>query len=160
MPPIRVSVERVVAAPPDIVYGILANYRDGHHQAILPPAFSDIEIVAGGVGAGTVVRFSLKLGARSRRGEARLDEPEPGRILLETATEGDTQTRFVVEPAAGGCRVRIETELRSSAGPAGIIERLLAPRLLAPLYADELARLNRYARRLVAANQPAGPGIA
>ncbi len=46
MPPIRVSVERVVAAPPDIVYGILANYRDGHHQAILPAAFSEGEVVA------------------------------------------------------------------------------------------------------------------
>jgi hypothetical protein len=157
MPPIRVAAERAIAAPPEVVYGVVANYRDGHHQAILPPAFSAVEVVAGGVGAGTMVRFSLRLGGRTRRVEARLDEPEPGRLLTEIVPTTDTVTRFVVDPAPGGSRVRIETLQPPSPGPAGWVERLLVPRLLGPLYADELARLDRYARDLAAKGRAGAP---
>ena len=146
MPPIRVVAERAIAAPPAVVYGIVANYRDGHHQAILPPAFSDVEVVSGGIGAGTVIRFSLTLAGRTRRATAYLAEPEPGRVLREDYPESGATTRFVVDPTAVGCRIRIETTQQPSRGPAGWLERLLIPRLLGPLYADELDRLDRYAR--------------
>jgi hypothetical protein len=50
-----------------------------------------------------------------------------------------------VEPAGGRCRVRVDTVL-DARGLQGVLTRLFAPRLLQPLYADELERLARYAR--------------
>jgi hypothetical protein len=41
--------------------------------------------------------------------------------------------------------VRFETVIEAG-GLEGVLSRLFAPRLLAPLYADELERLERYAR--------------
>jgi len=55
-------------------------------------------------------------------------------------------TRFVVDPAGGGCRVRIATEQPPRTGPAAWVERLLVPRLLGPLSSDGLARLDDDAR--------------
>ena len=65
MPLLRVSAERTVPAPAAAVYALLADYRDGHPR-ILPPAFSDLKVVRGGAGAGTEIRFALRLGGRSK----------------------------------------------------------------------------------------------
>jgi hypothetical protein len=144
MAAIRVVAEGNVGAPAERVYGILADYRQ-HHPRILPPAFSDFRVDEGGVGAGTVIRFRLKAGGRTEDYRAVVSEPEPGRVLREDYPERSSATTFTVTPAGDACRVRIETT-GQRAGLRGVIERLLAPRVLAPLYADELARLDRYAR--------------
>lgn len=140
----RFSAARVVDAPADVVYHCLADYR-AHHRpgGFLPPAFTDLQIVRGGVGAGTVFRVTLAAGGRTRTRTQRVTEPDPGRVLVEHG-EGETTT-FTVEPQGGQARVRIETVL-----PARGLERLLlpvlAPFVLRPLYADELARLEHHAR--------------
>lgn len=154
MPPIRIVAERHVVAPAAVVYGIFANYRDGLHQTVLPPAFSDVEIV-GGVGTGTVVLATLTLLGRSSRFQTRLSEPEPGRLLVETIPATGTETRFLVEPAPGGGRVRLVTRQPPSAGPIGWLERLLLPRLLGNVYRDELERLAAFAPTL--ATNPSPP---
>jgi hypothetical protein len=52
-----------------------------------------------------------------------------------------------VEPNGSTCRVRIETVLEAG-GLMGFITRLVAPRLLVPVYCDELERLEQYAKAL------------
>ena len=42
--------------------------------------------------------------------------------------------------------MRIETVWEGAGGVGGFFERLFAPRVLERLYADELQRLDRYAR--------------
>ena len=53
-------------------------------------------------------------------------------------------TTWVVAPE-GPSRVRVETRWRVRGGWR-LFERLFAPRVLRRLYADELERLDRYAR--------------
>jgi hypothetical protein len=74
-----------------------------------------------------------------------VSEPEPGRVLVEWGDdEGST---FTVEPrGAARAFVRIETVLNTS-GVEGMVMKLIGKRILAPLYADELARLEQYARQ-------------
>ena len=151
MAEIRVAAERPIGAPAERVYRYLADYREHHHR-FLPPAFSDFRVEAGGVGAGTVVSFRVKVGGRSRLSRAEIAEPAPGRVLTETDREAGTTTTFTVTPAGDGCRVRIETAW-TRRGIRGVVERWLAPRFLRPLYVDELERLDRYARE-----RAAGPG--
>ncbi|MGH2616522.1 MAG: SRPBCC family protein [Thermomicrobiales bacterium] len=140
------SAERIIPAPAAEIYALLADYHHGH-PSILPPAFSDFTVLAGGVGAGTRIRFKLTQGGRTREVEGRVAEPEPGRVLTETYAQQDTVTTFTVDPAVGGSRLRIETTWESRGGIAGFVERLLAPRLLARLYADELDRIEQWARK-------------
>ncbi len=51
---------------------------------------------------------------------------------------------MIVEPVAGGTNVRFDTVLESG-GVEGIVTRLFAARLLAPIYEEELERLDRLA---------------
>ena len=144
MSQISISAQGDIASPADRVYRILADYEQ-HHPHILPPAFSGFTVEKGGVGAGTVIRFRVSLAGRTESYHQRVEEPEPGRVLREVDIEGDRATTFTVTPAGAGCHVRIETTWRGK-GIRGLVERLVAPRLLRPLYTVELARLDRYAR--------------
>jgi hypothetical protein len=144
MPLLHVSAERTVPAPADAVYALLADYREGH-PSILPPAFSGLEVLQGGTGAGSEIRFALKLAGRNQEIEASVDEPEPGRVLSEAYPHNSAVTRFTVDPVGDQSRVRIETSWEASRGLAGLIERLFAPRLFRKLYEQELDLIDRWA---------------
>jgi hypothetical protein len=75
-------------------------------------------------------------------------EPEPGRVLTESDTESSLVTTFTVEPETSGSRVRIESTWQGARGFGGLMERLFAPRVMQKLSADELDRLDRYAREV------------
>jgi len=144
MPRLHASAERIVPAPAAAVYALLADYRDGHPR-ILPPAFSDLTVLRGGTGAGTEIRFAMTLGGRKQVVEASVDEPEPGRVLTETYREKNAVTSFIVDPKGNQSRVRIETSWDASRGLAGLIERLITPRLFRKIYAQELDLIERWA---------------
>ena len=145
MAELNVSAERAIGAPAAVVYRCLADYRE-HHPRILPPAFSDVRIEEGGVSAGTVVGFAITTAGRRRAYRMRVEEPEPGRVLVERDTASSLVTTFTVTLEGEGSRVRIATTWQGAGGVGGLMERLFAPRVLHRLYADELERLDRYAR--------------
>lgn len=138
---IRAHAEAAIAADAELVYGILADYRHGH-PAILPPKyFRNVEVEAGGTGAGTRLRFQMPSLLGWRDFAVEISEPEPGRVIEETQVGGDFVTRFMVDPAAGGhCRVRIETRYQRE-GIAGWIESKLAPPFLRKIFLEELLLL-------------------
>lgn len=52
---IHVEVSSIIGASPERVYDIISDYHEGH-RAILPPQyFTDMTVIEGGKGAGTVV---------------------------------------------------------------------------------------------------------
>lgn len=148
-------VERLLDAPAAVVYHCLADYRE-HHRAggFLPPVFTDLQVLRGGVGAGTVIRFTTKLGGRTVVRTQEVAEPEPGRVLVESGSgEGST---FTVEPLGEGrALVRIESVVRAG-GLEGLLLAWFGQRLLHPILADELARLERYAQAHQAIGVEAG----
>jgi hypothetical protein len=144
MRPFRFSTARVLNAPADVVYCCLADYRTHHRPGgFLPPAFTDLQVLQGGIGAGTVFRFTVKLGGRTRTRTQTVEEPEPGRVLVERG-DGEGST-FTVEPCGDQALVRIQTQLVGR-GVEGLLLPLVGPSLLRPLYTDELVRLERYAQ--------------
>jgi hypothetical protein len=147
---INVSAEGAVAAPAETVYGYIADFRE-HHPKFLPPSFSNLTVEQGGVGAGTVHSFEAKAGGRTRHYRMRVDEPQPGSVLTESDMDSSLVTRFTVTPAGDGCSVRIETTWQGAGGVGGFFERLFAPRVMRRVYADELQRLDRYARERASA---------
>lgn len=146
---ITVVQEGAVGAPADLTYRLIAD--DKHHQQFLPEGISDFEVVEGGVGAGTLHRFTVTAGGRARKYLMRVDEPQPGRVLTETDQNSSLVTSFTVTPADDTCLVRIETQWNGAGGVGGFFERTFAPRVMRKMYADELARLDTYARSQAAA---------
>jgi Polyketide cyclase / dehydrase and lipid transport len=142
----RISAERLMNAPAELVYQCIADYRHHHRPGgFLPPAFSDLEIARGGVGAGSELSWVVTAGGRPRTVVATISEPEPGRTLVESGV--DVETTFTVEPTAAGTRVRFDTVI-DDRGLQGVLTRLFAARLLRPIYEEELERLDDYAGRL------------
>lgn len=142
---IQVTSEQAVGAPAETVYSYLADMRT-HHPRFLPPAFSDFEVESGGVGAGTVIRFAITAGGRTRRYRMQVAEPEPGRVLTESDTASSLVTTFTVSPHGESSVVRIASSWDGAGGVGGYFERLFAPRALRGILADELKRLDAYAR--------------
>ena len=142
---ILVSAERAVEAPAETVYGYIADMRE-HHPRFLPPAFSDFRVESGGVGAGTVTRFKVTAGGRTREYEMKVAEPEPGRVLTESDAKSSMVTTYTVAPQGGAALVQISTTWDGAHGIGGFFERMFAPRVMRAMYLDELGRLDAYAR--------------
>ena len=68
-------------------------------------------------------------------------------MLTESYPRDNSVTTFSVGPEGDASRLRIETAWDSRPGIGGFIKRLLAPRMLKPLYRDELDRIEAWARR-------------
>ena len=83
---------------------------------------------------------------RTREYRMKVAEPEPGRVLTESDTDSSAVTTFTVSPQSGASLVRISTAWDGAAGIGGLFERMFAPRVLRAIYADELKRLDAYAR--------------
>jgi hypothetical protein len=135
------SASSLIAAPPRLVYDIIADYRDGHPRILPRPPFVSLDVEQGGRGEGTVIRVGMRVLGRTSSFRAVVTEPEPGRMLVETNDNGMTTT-FTVEPRDEGRHafVTFTTEL-TRGGLQGALERLLVPRLMLPVYRRELAQL-------------------
>ena len=140
----RFGAERRIDAPAAVIYHCLADYREHHRPGgFLPPAFEQLEIDRGGIGAGTEYRFVMAVGGRRRAISTTVSEPVPGHTLVETGS--GIETTFTVEPTSGGARVRFDTVIEA-AGLQGILNRLFAARMIGPIYEDELQRLEDHAK--------------
>jgi len=140
-----VSAEGTVEAPADTVYRYIADMRE-HHPRFLPPAFSDFRVESGGVGAGTITRYKLTAGGRTREYRTKIAEPAPGRVLTESDTGSSAVTTFTVSPQGTASLVQISTAWDGAGGIGGLFEHMSAPRVLRAIFTDELSRLDAYAR--------------
>ena len=132
-----------LAASRERGYSTLADYREGH-PSILPPQFTSMVVEQGGVGAGTVIRFTMRLLGRTQRFRTAVTEPEFGRVLVETDLEtNDVVTSFIVDPgpASGQSQVTITASLKLRGGIPGKTERFLNTKLLYPISAWKLELL-------------------
>ena len=141
-----VSVEGPVGGPAEKVYALLADYRTGHPR-VLPPAFTGLQVVEGGIGAGTVIDVGMKAFGRVRTVRGYVTEPEPGRVLEESYPAAKIATRFYITPFSGSaCTVRIWSELNSMDGAVGWLERKLVTRFLLKVYRQELKLIDEAVR--------------
>ena len=94
---------------------------------------------------GTITRFKVTAGGRTREYRMAVAEPEAG-VLTETDANSSLVTTFTVTPEAGASRVRIATSWQGAGGVGGFFERLFAPRVMRGIYPDQLERMHVYAR--------------
>src|SRR5436190_22625553 len=140
----RASATKIVKAPPEVVYAILADYRSGHQKILPKPYFLFTSVEQGGTGAGTIIRFQMRVLGTIRSYRAVISEPQPGRQLDEIYLEPDGMvTRFLVQPdARNDSRVTIMTEGKTPrTGLIGSLERLITMVCLRHIFRKELSLL-------------------
>jgi hypothetical protein len=148
MPEIRASSSAVIAAPPRVLYGIVADYHHGHPRILPPKYFGELVVEEGGIGAGTRIRFEMRTFAGMRTLHAVISEPEPGRRLVESYPADGMVTTFTFDrgpSGAGDTLMTIDTRYQR-AGVRGWFERLLVPLFLRSVFRAELALLAAQAR--------------
>lgn len=130
------AVSRVINAPAETIYNIIADYRNGHPRILPKEYFLSLEVEEGGFGAGTVINFKMRLLGQTKSFQAIITEPEPGRLLVETDLKTAIPTSFRLEPALNGrqTRLTIATELRGQ----NPVEAFIAKLLLQKVYRKEL----------------------
>lgn len=141
----NISASAVIPTSSQHVYGIIADYRNGHPHIIPPKYFRNLVVEEGGVGAGTKIRFEMVMFGKVQQAQSVITEPEPGRVLVESTTDGMAVTSFIVEPQDSGkaANVTISTEMKSM----GLIGNAIIKFLFKRIYREELALLAEYAAR-------------
>lgn len=141
-----IAVTAVIDAPAAAANSVIADYQDGHPHILPRPPFVSLDVDEGGVGAGTVIRFRMKMLGTTREMRAAITEPEPGRVLVESDAAGEVVTTFTVDPVEGGkSRVTIATDMKIPGEPLGWFQKKLITRLLRPVYLREIEQLGRVA---------------
>lgn len=148
----KITASRTIDADAGKIYKIIADYHTGHPR-ILPPAyFPSLHVETGGLGAGTLLHFEMRLFGQTQTFRSRITEPEPGHILQETELNSGSVTSFVVSPLESGKRanVTISTELSGR----NFVESFLLKGMLPKIYQQELDLLARVAAQDASLNQP------
>jgi hypothetical protein len=142
----RAHAEKLIHSRPTAIYDVLADYST-HHPKIMPTSlFSDLQVEAGGVGAGTVFHITANVLGRRQRLHMKVSEPEPGRVITETNIDTGVVTAFTVATGEGESitRTRISSEWETNGGVRGLFDRLVTPRLMSRIFARQLRELSDY----------------
>jgi len=155
----RAEATALIKASAAQVYGIIADYYNGHPYILPQPYFSNLEVEQGGIGAGTHIRFKMSVMGQTRVVKGVVTEPEPGRVLVETYPADNIVTTFTVIPVEQGhhAQVTFTTVGPTRGGLAGVVERMMIVMLLKRIYRKELKLLAQVAaeRANATANAPA-----
>ena len=149
MKPYRAAASALIHAPAKLVYDILADYRGGHPLILPENYFVSLDVEKGGVGAGTIISFQMRIFGKMQSFRAAITEPEPGRVLVESDLDGaGSTTSFIVDARdqSASCDVTIATEGRTERGGLlGVLERFLTISFLQRIYRAELKLLSELA---------------
>jgi hypothetical protein len=103
-----------IEAPPARVYSIIADYHQHHPRIVPPPYFKSLQVEKGGIGAGTRIVVTMRVMGTTVTVRHIVSEPEPGRVLVESDTDGYSVTTFTVDPinAGRGSMLTITTDFK------------------------------------------------
>jgi hypothetical protein len=143
---LHVEESAVINASAQAVYAVFSDYRVGHNAILPKPYFTDMIVVEGGKGAGTIIDVHMEVFGSKAFYHQIVSEPEPGRVLVETDQEQGVVTTFTVDPVEGGSKalVTIATEMPTKRGVAGLVEKLINPPVMRWIYRKELRNLEAY----------------
>lgn len=144
MPHIHITESRTIPASAPVLYELIADYRTGHPSILPKRYFGPLEVLSGGRGAGTRIRFGARAFGRVHIHTGEISEPSPGTELKETLASGMVTTYRVEPRGPNATTVTISTEY-SRPGLQGWVEKALVPSYLRRVYLAELAQLAQVA---------------
>ena len=148
---IIVKAAAVLDARAEDVYATIADYQHGHPDILPKENLYDLRVEQGGYGAGTMIRFKMKVLGVEQSFYQRVSEPEPGRVLVEQDVDSvqNVMTTFTVTPVEHEQKshVEISTMMNTSPGFKGFMERIIVPIINRQVYRKELRLLEAVAQK-------------
>lgn len=140
-----VSASKIIHAPSEEIYKIIADYRDGHPHILPKSYFSSLEVEEGGYGERTIIRFQMRILGQTQNFRALITAPDAGCTLFEIDLNSKTSTSFTIWSLGNDrqARVTIMTVLKNR----GLVEGFLAKMILTTVYRKELELLTSVARK-------------
>ncbi len=131
----------LVNVAPDAVLAAVADYNEVRPK-ILSSQYSDYEVLQGGVGAGTVVKWKLQA-TKSRVREVQAAVDVAGKTVIEKDANSTMVTNWTVAPAGTGSTVTTKTTWTGAGGVKGFFEKTFAPLGLKKIQAEVLENLKK-----------------
>jgi len=141
---IEVQVAATISAPLAVVYGVIADYREGHQRILPRPPFEVMTVRAGGYGAGTELETRLRVMGQVYVYEQQVTEPDPGHVLRETDVNTGEFSEFRLEANGSQTQVTIYATFADPGGWRGQLKRWFHPMIVRGMFRRELANLADY----------------
>lgn len=129
----------LINAEPATVLAAVADYRNVRKK-ILSPQYSEYEVLEGGQGQGTVVKWKLQA-TKSRVREVKAIVDVAGHTVIEKDANSTMVTNWTVAPAGPGSSVTLKTSWTGAGGIGGFFEKTFAPLGLKKIQSQVLANL-------------------
>jgi Polyketide cyclase / dehydrase and lipid transport len=131
----------LINAAPEAVLAAVVDYETVRPK-ILSSHYSDYQVVQGGHGQGTVVKWRLQATeSRVRDVEAHVDVA--GHTVIEKDANSSMVTNWTVAPAGDGATVTTKTSWQGAEGVKGFFEKTFAPLGLKKIQTVLLANLKK-----------------
>ncbi|MFY2861708.1 SRPBCC family protein [Mycobacterium sp. THU-M104] len=131
----------LVHAEPAATLAAVADYQRLRPK-ILPPQYSQYEVLQGGQGAGTIAKWKLQA-TKSRVREVRVDVDVAGHTVIEKDANSSMVITWTVAPAGPGSSVTVKTTWTGAGGVKGFFEKTFAPMGLKRIQGEVLANLKK-----------------
>lgn len=126
---------------PAATLAAVADYQSVRPN-ILSPQYSEYQVLQGGQGQGTVVKWKLQATkSRSRDVQATVDVA--GHSVIEKDANSSMVTTWTVAPAGPGSSVTVKTSWTGAGGIKGFFEKTFAPLGLKRIQGEVLANLKK-----------------
>lgn len=126
---------------PAATLAAVADYQSVRPK-ILSPQYSEYQVLQGGQGQGTVVKWKLQATkSRSRDVQATVDVA--GHSVIEKDAKSSMVTTWTVAPAGPGSSVTVKTSWTGAGGIKGFFEKTFAPLGLKRIQGEVLANLKK-----------------
>ncbi|MDA0243808.1 MAG: SRPBCC family protein [Chloroflexi bacterium] len=143
-----VSETKLIDAPAERIYGLLADYHTGHPSVLPKPYFTDLQVTQGGRGAGTQIVVHMNVYGSKTTYNMVVTEPVPGRVLQEEDKGLGVVTTFTVDSLTPhGAQVTIATTSPVKSGLAGWLEQKITAALMHRIYRAELDQIARVSQQ-------------
>ena len=129
----------LINAAPGAVLAAVADYEVVRPK-ILSPQYSEYQVLHGGQGAGTVVKWKLQA-TKSRVREVQAAIDVAGHTVIEKDANSTMVTNWTVAPAGPGSSVTVKTSWKGAGGVGGFFEKTFAPLGLRKIQAEVLENL-------------------
>jgi hypothetical protein len=124
---------------PAVALAAVADYQKVRPK-ILPPQYSEYQVLQGGQGAGTVAKWKLQA-TKSRVRDVQVDVDVAGHTVIEKDANSSMVTNWTVAPAGPGSSVTVKTTWNGAGGIGGFFEKTFAPLGLKKIQSEVLTNL-------------------
>ena len=131
----------LINVEPEATHAAVADYQKVRPK-ILPPQYSEYQVLQGGQGAGTVAKWKLQA-TKSRVRDVQVNVDVAGHAVIEKDANSSMVTNWTVAPAGPGSSVTVKTTWTGAGGVKGFFEKTFAPLGLKRIQSEVLTNLKK-----------------